>query len=526
MNFIEEIFIQAPLAWIGFVLIIGLLGGYTVHLFMYRKRLGDAQKNAETILSDAKEKAELIKNSAKIEVKDTILKSRDRIEKETIDRRRELSHLEKRLLAKEEVLEKKYNQIEKREEDYRRKEDNIKKEEDQIRQTQNELSRIIKQRKDELLQVSKLTEEEAKNYILKILDEELENDKAKHIRKIEAEMKIQAEKKARNIIVLAIQRQALDQSQEHSTKLVPIPNDELKGRIIGREGRNIKAFETTCGVDLIVDDTPDSILISCFDPVRRYIAQVALEKLIAEGRFHPTRIEEIIAKIRKDTGVAIREAGENALYELGITSVHPEIIKLIGQLQFRYSYGQQQLKHSMEVAQLAGVMAAELGVDVKMAKKAGLLHDIGKALTHEIEGSHAMIGADLCKKYGEGPDIEHAIRSHHYDVEPRTVLAFLTEAADAISGGRPGARSKTEGTYIQRLEKLEEICNSFKGVEKAYALQAGRDVRVLVNSKDINDDKITLMAKEISKKIEDEMQFPGQIRVSVIRETRAIEFAH
>jgi ribonuclease Y len=370
-----------------------------------------------------------------------------------------------------------------------------------------------------------MNEQEAKKSVLATLEKELETERAARIRKAEAETKIVAEKKARNIIVLSIQKQAMDQCQEHSTQLLSIPNDEMKGRIIGREGRNIRAFERACGVDLIVDDTPDSILVSCFDPIRKHIAKTSLEKLLADGRIHPARIEEVVAKVRKETGIAIRDAGESAVLDLALSPVHPDLLKLIGQLQFRFSYSQQQLQHSIEVAQIAGIMAGELGVDVKLAKRAGLLHDIGKAVTHEIEGSHAMIGADLCKKYGESADVEHAIRAHHQDIEPRTVIAFLVSAADAISGGRPGARSKTEASYIQRLEKIEEICTSYKGVQRSYAVQAGRDVRVLVDPQKLNDDEAILLAREITRRIADEMEYPGQIKVNIIREFRATEIA-
>ena len=528
MDQLEDIILKHPSAFlIGSIVtpLISFILGWILKQSLIARKIGDARKKTETLISDAKKEASIIKKEAEIEVKDIILKAKTDTEREANQRRAELSAIEKRLLSKEELLEKKYTSFEKRENDYRSKEARLDASQKEIDTLRNDVKKQLEQQKMQLLSVAKLSEEEARKQVFRVLEQDLENERASYVRKYEAETKQIADKKARNIIVQSIQRQALEQVQDHSTKVVPIPNDEMKGRIIGRDGRNIRAFEQACGVDLIVDDTPDSILISCFDPVRRHIAKLALEKLLTDGRIHPVRIEELVEKARKETANSVREAGEGAIAELGLSSFSPELIKLIGQLQFRTSYGQQQLKHSIEVAQLAGVMAAELGADVKLAKRAGLLHDIGKAVTHEIEGSHAMIGADLCKKYGEGPDVEHAVRAHHHDVDPRTVFAFLVDASDAISGGRPGARSKTEATYIQRLEKLEEICLSFKGVQRSYAVQAGRDVRVLVDPYKISDDLAVLMARDITKRIEQEMQFPGQIKVSVIRELRAVEYA-
>ena len=521
----ESLIISAPYLFITLFLILGLIIGSLVMFRYYRKKFGEAQKKVDLMLLDAKKEAEIIKKEAEIEKKDILLKTKAELDRDTSNRRNELAAMEKRLLGKEEILEKKYLSVEKRENELRAKDDRISEKEKEITRLKEEIQKTADERKSKLLAISRLTEEEAKKEILKTLEEELENEKANLIKKSEIEAKLIAEKKARNIVVLSIQRQAIEQCQEHSTKLIPIPNDEMKGRIIGRDGRNIRAFEQSCGADLIVDDTPDAILISCFDPIRKHIAKISLERLMADGRIHPARIEEVVNKVRKETGIAIRDAGEAAMVDLGITSIHPELMKLIGMLQFRFSYGQQQLQHSIEVAQIAGIMAGELGIDVKLAKPAGLLHDIGKAVTHEIEGSHAMIGADLCKKYGESADVEHAVRAHHQDVEPRTVFAFIIDAADAISGGRPGARSKTEANYIQRLEKLEEICMSFKGVQRSYAVQAGRDVRILVDPQKLNDSQAVLLARDITKRIVDEMQFPGQIKVSVIREYRAVEYA-
>lgn len=521
-GFIES----APIIWAAGLFFMGAALSTILVVLAYRKKLGDSQKHADKLILDARKEAEIIKKEADIAAKDALIESKNKIEAELNQRKAEMSALEKRILQKEESLDKKFSSIEKKETEVSRLDEKLREETEKLRRKEKEVDALMEKQKTELLAVARLTEEEARNQVIRKLDEELEIEKAKKIKKAEAETKLIADRKARNIIVLAIQRQAIDQCQDHSTQMIQIPNDEMKGRIIGREGRNIRAFEKACGVDLIVDDTPDSILISCFDPVRRYIAKSTLDRLMQDGRIHPARIEDVVEKVRKETGGMIRDAAESVATELGLTGIHPEVMKLLGQLQFRTSYGQQQLKHSMEVAQLAGVLASELGVDQMIAKRAGLLHDIGKALTHEIEGSHAMIGADILKKYGESADVEHAVRAHHHDVEPRTVYAFITDAADAMSGGRPGARSKTEAAYIQRLEKLEEICMSFKGVERSFAIQAGRDLRVLVNPAEINDDQAVLLARSISRRIEDEVQFPGQIKISVVRELRAVDMAY
>ncbi|EKD27870.1 MAG: hypothetical protein ACD_79C00517G0005 [uncultured bacterium] len=522
---LEDLIVRSPILSCMLLLVMGLIIGVVVVALIYKKKFGNVNAKLSNMLQEAKKEAELITKEASIEKKGLILRVKAELEKESNEKRSELQALEKRLVSKEEALENKYAGLERKENDFRNKETKLSEREKESLKIKEELQKNYEKSKAQLLNIARLTQEEAADRIIKLLDKELEAEKAAKIRKSEAEVKLLSEKKARNIVVLAIQRQAIDQSQEHSTKLIPIANDEMKGRIIGRDGRNIRAFEQACGVDLIIDDTPDAILISCFDPIRKHIAKIALERLLQDGRIHPSRIEEVVNKVRKDTGIAIRDAGEAAVVDLGLSTIHPELVKLIGQLQFRFSYGQQQLQHSIETAQLSGVMASELGIDPKMAKRAGLLHDIGKAVTHEIEGSHAMIGADICKKYGESIDIEHAIRAHHQDIEPRTVLAFIVEAADAMSGGRPGARSKTEADYVQRLEKIEEICQSYKGVQRSYAVQAGRDVRILVDPQKINDDQATLLARDISKRITDEVQFPGQIKVNVIREFRVVDFA-
>jgi len=524
-NIVEHWITAAPIYWMGGSFVISFLFGSLIVKLFYMKKFGDVNKKIEAMLLDAKKDVELGKKEVDLERKDLILKTKANLEKEINQRRSEISVMEKRIISKEELLEKKYLSLEEKEDNFRKREDNLFNKEKNIGELVSEATEIRNKEKNELLSITHLSEEDAKKRLFKMLDDSLELEKANMIRKSEAEAKLQADRKARNILVLSIQKQAIDQCQEHSTKMIPIQNDEMKGRIIGREGRNIRAFEQICGVDLIVDDTPDAILVSSFDPIRKHIAKISLEKLLADGRIHPARIEEIVSRVRKDTGAQVKDVGENSVLDLGIASMHPDLIKLIGQLQFRFSYGQQQLQHSIEVAQLAGIMAGELGVDIKLAKRAGLLHDIGKAVTHEIEGSHAMIGADLCRKYGECADVEHAVRAHHHDVEPRTVLAFLIDACDAISGSRPAARSKTEVSYIQRLEKLEEICLSYKGVQRSYAVQAGRDVRVLVDPTKISDDQAVLLVRDITRRITDEMQFPGQIKVSVIREYRAIEVA-
>jgi ribonuclease Y len=515
----------SELPWI--IGVLGFLLGLLSFFVLYRWKLGAViQGKADLRVLEAKKETELMRKEVDLEAKNFVFKAKADLEKELTARREELALMEKRVISKEEVVEKKYNFLDKKEIEVRTKEERCIKKEQDIDAIHSAIQKTLEDQKRQLLNMAHWNEDEAKQQVLKNLESELEADRVRLIKKKEAEIRLQAEKKAQNILVLSIQRQALDQCQDHATKLIPIPNDEMKGRIIGREGRNIRAFEHVCGCDVIVDDTPDAILISCFDPVRRHIARAAMEILIQDGKVHPARIEEVVAKVRRETGNMIREGAEVAVAELGLTPMHPEIMKLLGQLQFRTSYGQQQLKHSMEVSQIAGVMAAELGVDVKLAKRAALLHDIGKALTHEMEGSHAMIGADLCRKYGESADVEHAVRAHHRDVEPRTIFAFIVDSADAMSGGRPGARSKTEANYIQRLEKIEEICMSFRGVDRSYAVQAGRDVRVFVNPSKISDDQAILMASDISRRIETDVQFPGQIKVSVIRESRAIEFAH
>ena len=489
----------------------------------YRKKtaeaaMGSAEKEAERIVDDAKKTAETLKKEALVEAKDEIHKSRQETEKELKERRIEVSRQERRIQQKEESIDKKLDNLEKKEETLQQK---LKSAEDKMA----EADRIKKSQLDMLEKISQFTVDQAKDYLLKQLDEDLVHEKAVRVSNYETQVKEECDAKARQYVSLAIARCAADQVSETAVSVVPLPNDDMKGRIIGREGRNIRTIETLTGVDLIIDDTPEAITISCFDQVRREIARIALEKLIQDGRIHPTRIEEMVDKARREVELKIRQEGERAVLETNVHGLNHELVKLLGRLRFRTSYRQNVLNHSIEVAHLAGMMASELGVDANLARRAGLLHDIGKALSYEIEGSHVQIGVDVCKKYKENPDVIHAIEAHHGDVETRTVVAALVQAADAISAARPGARSENYENYIKRLQKLEEICTSYDGVEKSFAIQAGREVRIMIQPEKINDEKMVLVAREIAKRIEDEMDYPGQIKVNLIRESRAVEYA-
>lgn len=491
--------------------------------FMYRKRiaeaeLGSAETEAKRIISDAIKNAESKKKESLIEAKDEIFKLRNDLEKELKDRRSEVTRQERRVLQKEESLDRKTDNIEKKEEALQLK---VKEAEEKLEEAE-----LIKRHQFEMLEkISGYTAEQAKEYLLQNLENELTHEKALKIEQFETRTREEADQKAREIISLAIARCASEHVAEATVSVVPLPNDEMKGRIIGREGRNIRTLETLTGVDLIIDDTPEAITLSSHDPIRREVARIALERLIQDGRIHPTRIEEVAEKARKEVDLKIKQDGDRAVLETSVHNVHPELIKLLGRMRYRSSYGQNVLAHSIEVAHIAGMMASELGVDAALARRAGLLHDIGKSLTHEIEGSHVAIGVDVAKKYKEHPEVIHAIESHHNDVEPRTFIASLVQAADAISAARPGARRENVENYIKRLEKLEEIANSFEGVEKCFAIQAGREVRIMIKPEIISDAQMIITAREIVQKIESEMEYPGQIKVNLIRETRSIDYA-
>ncbi|MGN0595580.1 MAG: ribonuclease Y [Hominimerdicola sp.] len=489
----------------------------------YRKKtaeaaMGSAEKEAEKIVDEAKKEADTVKKAALVEAKDEIHKFRQETEKELKERRIEVTKQERRIQQKEESVDKKMDNLEKKEESLQSK---LRSADEKIK----EAERIKNSQLEVLEKISQFSAEQAKEYLLAQLDEELVHEKAVMVSNYEAQVKDECDAKARQYVSLAIARCAADQVSETAVSVVALPNDEMKGRIIGREGRNIRTIETLTGVDLIIDDTPEAITISCFDQVRREVARIALEKLIQDGRIHPTRIEEMVDKARREVELKIKQEGERAVLETNVHGINHELVKLLGRLRFRTSYRQNVLNHSIEVAYLAGMMASELGVDANLARRAGLLHDIGKALSYEIEGSHVQIGVDVCKKYKESPEVIHAIEAHHGDVETHTVVAALVQAADAISAARPGARSENYENYIKRLQKLEEICTSYDGVEKSFAIQAGREVRIMIQPEKINDEKMVLVARDIAKRIETEMDYPGQIKVNLIRESRAVEYA-
>ena len=489
----------------------------------YRKRvveakLGSAEEKARQIIDDALKVAETKKREALLEAKEESLKTKNELEKETRERRTELQRYEKRVLSKEESVDKKADALERRETGLAAKEEELKKK-------SAEVEKLRGQRLQELERISGLTSEQAKEYLLKTVEDEVKIDTAKLYKELESRAKEEAGKKAKEYVVTAIQKCAADHVAETTISVVQLPNDEMKGRIIGREGRNIRTLETLTGVDLIIDDTPEAVIVSGFDPIRREVARIALEKLIVDGRIHPARIEEMVEKAQKEVENIIREEGEAAVLEVGVHGIHPELVRLLGRMKFRTSYGQNALKHSIEVAQLAGLLAGEVGVDVRLAKRAGLLHDIGKSIDHEIEGSHIQIGADLCRKYKESPIVINSVESHHGDVEPESLIACIVQAADTISAARPGARRETLETYTNRLKQLEDITNTFKGVEKSFAIQAGREIRVMVIPDQVNDADMVLLARNISKQIEAELEYPGQIKVSVIRESRVVDYA-
>ncbi|MGI6160866.1 MAG: ribonuclease Y [Christensenellales bacterium] len=499
-------------------LIAGSYIGYRYRKSIAEAKIGRAEEMVKKMIEDAQRRAEALKKETILEAKEEIHKLRNEFEKESRERRNESQRVERRLIQREEALDKKMDSLESREE-------NLNKKQKEVQKAQDAAEELYKKQLAELERISGLTTDEAKDILIQNVEQEARHDAALLVREIESKAKDEAEKKARNIIGLAIQKCAADHVAETTVSVVPLPNDEMKGRIIGREGRNIRTLETATGIDLIIDDTPEAVILSGFDPVRREVARIALEKLILDGRIHPARIEEMVEKARKEVEQQIREAGEQALFETGMHGIHHELVKLLGRLKFRTSYGQNVLNHSLEVSHLAGLMAAELGADIALAKRAGLLHDIGKAVDHEVEGPHIQIGGDLAKKYRENAEVVHAIMAHHGDIEARTVEAVLVQAADAISAARPGARREILENYIKRLSKLEEIADSFAGVEKSFAIQAGREIRIIVKPEDVNDVGASLMAKDIVKKIEKELDYPGQIKVNVIRETRATEYA-
>ena len=499
-------------------LAIGIVAGYFTRKNISEAKIGEADSLAKNIIDQANKDAETIKKEKLLEAKEEIHKFRNDAEKENRERRNELQKYERRVIQKEESLDRKQQSME-------NKESNLNQKLRAVDEKQKEVEAIKVKQLEKLEDISGITSEKAKDIILSNAEKEVRHEMSIMIKEIETQAKEDAEKKSREIIGYAIQKCAADHVAETTVTVVNLPNDEMKGRIIGREGRNIRTLETLTGIDLIIDDTPEAVILSGFDPIRREIARIALEKLISDGRIHPARIEEMVEKAKKEVDNIIKEYGEQAIFETGVHSLHPELVKLLGRLNSRTSYGQNVLKHSIEVAHIAGIMAAEIGADIKLAKRAGLLHDIGKAVDHEMEGTHVEIGMDLLRRYKESKDVIHAMSTHHGDYEPQTVEAVLVTAADAISAARPGARRETLEAYIKRLEKLEEIANSYEGVDKSFAIQAGREIRIMVKPEKINDEEIHLLARDITKKIEEELEYPGQIKVSIIRETRAVEYA-
>ena len=512
--------IKVILTLVGLLVGAGIMFPVAVN---YRKRtaekeIGSAEEEAKRIINESIKSAENKKREMMVEAKEEIHRSRTEYDKEVKDRRSELQKQERRIQQKEETLDRKTEQ-------YERKDEELSRRLAKVTATQEEVSDIKRAQLEMLEKISGMSTDEAKDYLLKNVESEVRHETAMKIKEVQTQLKDEADQKAREIIATAIQRCAADHTAEATISVVTLPNDEMKGRIIGREGRNIRALETKTGVELIIDDTPEAITLSCFDPVRREIARIALEKLIADGRIQPTHIDNMVEKARREVEQTIKQEGERATFETGVHGLHPELIKLLGRQKYRTSYGQNVLNHSIEVAHLCGLMAAELGEDVAIAKRAGLLHDLGKSVDHEMEGSHVQLGVELARKYKESPQVIHAIEAHHGDVEPQTVIACLVQAADAISAARPGARRENVENYVKRLEKLEELTSSFPGVEKAYAIQAGREVRIMVKPEEVSEDNMIILARDIAKKIENELEYPGQIKVNLIRETKAVEYA-
>ncbi|MCM1134548.1 MAG: ribonuclease Y [Clostridium sp.] len=501
--------IAAPITWY-------LATAY--HKKMAEAKIGNAEEKAREIIDEALKTAETKKRESLLEVKEESIRTKNELDKEIKERRAEAQRYERRVQQKEENIDKKSEAIE-------RKEASLTAKESELAKQKAEISKLNEERLQELERISGLTSEQAKEYLLKIVEGEVKHETAVMIKELENRAKEEANKRAREYVVTAIQKCAADHVSETTISVVQLPNDEMKGRIIGREGRNIRTLETLTGVDLIIDDTPEAVILSGFDPIRREVARIALEKLIVDGRIHPARIEEMVEKAQKEVEIMIKEEGEAATLEVGVHGIHPELVRLLGKMKFRTSYGQNALKHSIEVAQLSGLLAAELGLDVRMAKRAGLLHDIGKAVDHEMEGSHIQLGVELCRKYKESPTVINAVESHHGDVEPQSLIACIVQASDTISAARPGARRETLETYTSRLKQLEDISNNFKGVDKSFAIQAGREIRVMVVPEQISDSDMVLLARDISKQIEAELEYPGQIKVNVIRESRVIDYA-
>ena len=515
------------------ILVLGMLVAAAVGVVIgnvMRKKMTDsstakAEEQATRVLEDAKREADTLLKEASLQAKDVVYQAKADFERDTKDKRRDLQALEKRLQQKEENLDKKMALYDQRDADHVKREQTLANREQALVQKEEKIGQLVDEQLRKLENISGMTAAEAKRVLMETMESEAKLDVAKRIKAIEEEARETADKKSKEIMALAIQRYAGEYVAERTVSVVALPSDEMNGRIIGREGRNIRALEAATGIDLIIDDTPEAVILSGFNPIRREVAKISLEKLIADGRIHPGRIEEVVAKAEEEVELAIKEAGEQAAFDLGVHGIHPEVLKLIGRLRYRTSYSQNVYQHSLEVAFLCGIMAAELGINVKQAKRAGLLHDLGKAVDHEIEGSHAVIGADLARKYGESPKIVHAIMAHHEDEKPATVLAVLVQAADALSGARPGARREMMETYVKRLEDLERIATSFAGVSNSFAIQAGREIRVMVSSEQVTDEQAVVLAKDIAKKVEAEMTYPGQIKVNVIRETRAIDYA-
>lgn len=505
--------------------ILGVVIGFLVRKRFSDVRIGSAKEVAQRLIEEAEKKAEILKKEALLQAKDKFYQEKAEFEKETVGKRQELQNLEKRIIQRESHLDKKIELLDTKEGEINRREKNLIQQEKAIQEQEKKVVGLLEKQRAQLESIAKMSSEEAKRLLMESMENEAKHEAAKGIKKIEDEARELADKKSKEIISLAIQRYAGEYVAEKTVSVVNLPNEEMKGRIIGREGRNIRALEAATGIDLIIDDTPEAVILSGFNPIRREIARIALERLVSDGRIHPARIEEIVQKVEQEIEVAVREAGEQATFDVGVHGIHPELIKLIGRLKYRTSFAQNVYQHSLEVAFLCGIMAAELGINVKQAKRAGLLHDIGKAVDHEIEGSHGKIGAELARKYGESPIVVHAIASHHEEEKPESMTDVLVEAADALSGARPGARREMLETYVKRLEDLEKIAQSFPGVEKSYAIQAGREIRIMVQPDRISDEDSVIVCRDIARKIEKEMTYPGQIKVTVIREMRSVDYA-